>query len=144
MLALVIRYVAFPKLRKGMTARYESIRKGFEDADAMRADAKGEVASYEQALAAVKAEAALKVEAARQRSRPSARTASRWSTPASPSAAQPLRPRPSPPARRRPVRSTPRSGRSPLVLVELATGKRPSDAAVTEAVDAVTAVGAAR
>jgi len=64
--AVILRYVAFPKLRKGMTARYDSIRKGFEDADALRADAKGEVARYDQALAAVKAEAALKVEAARQ------------------------------------------------------------------------------
>jgi F-type H+-transporting ATPase subunit b len=65
-LALLMRFVLFPRLKKGMDARYGSIRADHEAADAMRADAKGEVASYEAALAEVRLEAAARIEAARQ------------------------------------------------------------------------------
>jgi F-type H+-transporting ATPase subunit b len=65
-LALVMRYFIFPRLREGMNARYEHIQQGFTDADALRESAKGEVAAYEQALGVVKAEAAARVDAARQ------------------------------------------------------------------------------
>ncbi len=143
-LALVIRYVAFPKLRKGMTARYDSIRKGFEDADTLRADAKGEVARYEQALAAVKAEAALKVEAARQQLEAerqdriavvNAGIAERRAAAAAQADA----------ARQAAAGQVNAAvGSVAAHAVELATGKRPSAAAVTEAVDAVTAVGVTR
>ncbi len=64
--ALLMRFVLFPKLKKGMDARYESIRSDHEQADALRSGAVAEVAEYEAQLAAVKAEAAGRVDAARQ------------------------------------------------------------------------------
>jgi F-type H+-transporting ATPase subunit b len=143
-LAVVLRYVAFPKLRKGMTARYDSIRKGFEDADTLRADARGEVAQYEQALAGVKAEAAAVVDAARQRleaerqariAEVNARIAERRSAAAAAADA----------ARQAAAGQVNAAvGTVATRAVELATGKRPSDAEVTDAVNSVTAVGAGR
>jgi F-type H+-transporting ATPase subunit b len=143
-LAIVLRYVAFPKLRKGMTARYDSIRQGFEDADTLRTDARGAVAQYEQALAGVKAEAAAVVDAARQQleserqariTEVNARISERRSAAAAEAEA---------------VRQAAAGQVNAAVgtvasrAVELATGKRPSESAVTDAVDAVSAVGAAR
>ena len=64
--ALLLIFVLFPKLKKGMDARYEGIRSDHEQADAMRAAARAEVAEYEGQLASVKAEAATRVDAARQ------------------------------------------------------------------------------
>lgn len=63
--ALLMRFVLFPKVKKGMDARYNSIRSAHESADTERADARAEVAAYEAQLAAIKAEAAKVVEAAR-------------------------------------------------------------------------------
>lgn len=63
--ALLMRFLLFPRLKRGMDARYESIRSGHETADSTRQSARTEVAQYEAALAAVKAEAAKVVEAAR-------------------------------------------------------------------------------
>lgn len=65
-LALVMRFALYPKLKKGMDARYAHIRGTRESADAARAAATAEVAAYEAQLATVKAEAAAKVDAARQ------------------------------------------------------------------------------
>ena len=64
--ALLMRYVLYPRLRKGMDARYSAIRSGISDADAARAGAKSEVADYERQLAGVRAEANAVVEQARQ------------------------------------------------------------------------------
>jgi F-type H+-transporting ATPase subunit b len=64
--ALLMRFFLFPRLKKGMDARYAGIRSDHEQADAERAAARSEVADYEAQLASVKAEAAVKVEAARQ------------------------------------------------------------------------------
>ncbi|MEO7397936.1 MAG: ATP synthase F0 subunit B [Ilumatobacteraceae bacterium] len=64
--AVLMRYVLYPRLRRGMDARYESIRVAHEGADTTRATAKAEVAEYETELAGVKAEAAARVEAARR------------------------------------------------------------------------------
>lgn len=64
--ALLMRFVLFPKLKQGMDARYASIRNDHESADAERAAARSEVSDYEAQLAAVKAEGAGKVDAARQ------------------------------------------------------------------------------
>ncbi len=66
LLFVLMRLVMFPKLRKGMDARYGKIRGDHEAADATRADAKAEVAAYEAELATVKAEARQRVDAARQ------------------------------------------------------------------------------
>jgi F-type H+-transporting ATPase subunit b len=65
-LFVLMRLVLFPKLKKGMDARYGKIRGDHETAEAIRAAAKAEVAEYEAALAAVKAEARARVDAARQ------------------------------------------------------------------------------
>jgi F-type H+-transporting ATPase subunit b len=64
--ALLMRFFLFPRLKKGMDARYGSIRSAHENADAARSGARGEVAEYERQLAAVKAEAAGRLDAARQ------------------------------------------------------------------------------
>ncbi len=64
--ALIMRYVAFPRLKKGMDARYNGIRQDHESADATRAAAQAEVAEYQAQLATVKAEVAAKIDAARQ------------------------------------------------------------------------------
>jgi F-type H+-transporting ATPase subunit b len=63
--ALLMRYVLYPRLKKGTDARYASIRSGHESAESARSSARREVADYEAALASVKAEAAARVDTAR-------------------------------------------------------------------------------
>jgi F-type H+-transporting ATPase subunit b len=63
---VIMRVYLFPKLKKGMDARYTGIREDFEQADATRQAAQSDVAKYESALADVRAEAAGRVDAARQ------------------------------------------------------------------------------
>jgi F-type H+-transporting ATPase subunit b len=65
-LFVLMRYFLFPKLKKGMDARYAGIRSDIEGADRTKADARGEVAEYERALEAVRAEAAARIDKARQ------------------------------------------------------------------------------
>ena len=55
----------FPKVRDGMTARYDSIQEDRESADTLTAAARADVAEYEARLASVRAEAREKVESAR-------------------------------------------------------------------------------
>lgn len=64
--ALLMRYFLFPRLKKSMDARYGHIRGQHERAEAQRAAAVADVADYERQLAAVKAEATARVDAARQ------------------------------------------------------------------------------
>lgn len=64
--ALLMRFYLYPRLRKGMDARYEGIRADHDAAEQARAAASAEVADYEAQLAGVKAEAAALVDAARQ------------------------------------------------------------------------------
>ena len=64
-LAVVLRYVLFPKVRAGMSARYDSIRGDFEKADTLTASARAEVAEYDAQVASVRADAQGRVEAAR-------------------------------------------------------------------------------
>ena len=64
--ALLMRFYLFPRLKKSMDARYGHIRGQHERAEAQRAAATADVADYERQLAAVKAEAAARVDAARQ------------------------------------------------------------------------------
>ena len=64
--ALLMRYFLFPRLKRGMDARYASIRGTHERADAMRADAKSEMADYDAQVAAIKAEGQARIDAARQ------------------------------------------------------------------------------
>ena len=63
--ALLMRFFLYPRLKKGMDARYQSIRGAHEAADAERAGARAEVADYEAQVASIRAEAARTVEAAR-------------------------------------------------------------------------------
>jgi F-type H+-transporting ATPase subunit b len=65
-LFVLMRFFLFPKLKKGMEARYAGIRGDIEGADKAKSDARGEVAEYERALEAVRAEAAARVDKARQ------------------------------------------------------------------------------
>ena len=63
---VIMRVFLFPKLKRGMDARYTGIREDFEQADSMRQAAQSDVAKYEAALADVRAEAASRIDAARQ------------------------------------------------------------------------------
>jgi len=64
--AVLMRLVLYPRMRKGMDARYSSIRAGHEGADATRLAAQAEVSEYQNQLAAVRAEASARIDAARQ------------------------------------------------------------------------------
>ncbi len=65
--ALIMRYVAFPKLKKGMDARYDAHpRRPRVSRRCSRRCRTAEVAEYQAQLAAVKAEAANEIDAARQ------------------------------------------------------------------------------
>ena len=63
---VLMRLFLFPRLKRGMDARYSAIRGDLESADAVRDSAKGDVARYEAQLAEVRAEAATRIDAARQ------------------------------------------------------------------------------
>ena len=63
---VIMRVFLFPKLKRGMDARYTGICEDFEQADSMRQAAQSDVAKYEAALADVRAEAASRIDAARQ------------------------------------------------------------------------------
>lgn len=64
--AVLMRLVLFPRVKKGMEARYSKIENDEEVADASRASARAEVAEYEEQLASVRAEAYERVNAARR------------------------------------------------------------------------------
>lgn len=64
-LLIVMRVFLFPRLKKAMDQRYANIRADIEGADAVKAAARNDVAEYERALAAVRTEAAARVDAAR-------------------------------------------------------------------------------
>ena len=142
--ALVMRFFLFPRLKKGMDARYGAIRSEHEEADALRASAQAEVAEYQQALSHVKAEAANRVEAARAQldaertarlAEVNARIAERRAAAASEAEAAKA-------AARQHVESAVASVAS--TIVELAIGKAPSAEAVQRAVADVLSVGAAQ
>ena len=63
--AVLLRYVFYPKLRRGMDARYNAIRGGHEQAEQVTDDAREAVARYEAQLAGIRAEAQQRIEAAR-------------------------------------------------------------------------------
>ncbi|WP_040493144.1 F0F1 ATP synthase subunit B family protein [Ilumatobacter nonamiensis] len=64
-LLVVLYFWLFPKVRKGMQARYDSIQSDKESADTLTAAARADVAEYEARLTSVRAEAQQKVDAAR-------------------------------------------------------------------------------
>lgn len=63
--ALLMRFVLYPALRKGMDARFALIRSGHEQAEQVTAAAEGDAADYQSQLAAARAEAAQRIDAAR-------------------------------------------------------------------------------
>ena len=63
---IIMRLFLFPRLKRGMDARYDGIRGDFEQADKRRESAQADVAKYEAALIEVRAEAAGRVDKARQ------------------------------------------------------------------------------
>jgi F-type H+-transporting ATPase subunit b len=63
--AILMRLFLFPRVKKGMDARYHGIRAAHDAADTERASAKAEVADYDAQFAAVKAEASARVDTAR-------------------------------------------------------------------------------
>jgi F-type H+-transporting ATPase subunit b len=65
-LAILVRLFLYPRIKKGMDARYAMIRDERETADATRAAAEAELSEYETELAKVRAEAAGRIDAARQ------------------------------------------------------------------------------
>jgi F-type H+-transporting ATPase subunit b len=62
---LILRYVLYPKLKKGMDARADKVRQDREAAEATTAAARNDVADYEAQVAALRSEAQQRVEAAR-------------------------------------------------------------------------------
>ena len=64
-LALAMRLFLFRKVRDGMTSRYGRIEGDLEQADALTASARADVAEYDAQVATVRAEAQTRVEAAR-------------------------------------------------------------------------------
>jgi len=63
---VVMRLLLFPRVKRGMEARYGKIRSDHEEAENMKASAERDVGEYEQALAGVRAEAAGRVDVARR------------------------------------------------------------------------------
>lgn len=64
-LAVLMRYFLYPRLRRGMDARYRLIEGGHEQAEQVTTSARNDVAEYERQVAAIKVEAQQRVEAAR-------------------------------------------------------------------------------
>lgn len=140
-LAVVMRFFLFPRLRAGMKARYDSIQQGYTDADAVRDNARGAVADYQAALASVKAEAAARVDAARQTleaerqaklAEVNARIADRKAAAAAETEAART-------AAAGQVNDA--AGAVAARIVELVTGNRPSDEATRNAVESATGAG---
>ena len=63
--AVLLRYYLYPRLRKGMDARYALIRSGHEQAEQVTDAARDDVSRYETQLAAIRGEAQQRIEAAR-------------------------------------------------------------------------------
>ena len=64
-LAVLMRWVLYPRCSKGIEARDALIRSGHEDAEQITAAAQGDADAYEAQLASVRAEAASRIDAAR-------------------------------------------------------------------------------
>jgi F-type H+-transporting ATPase subunit b len=141
---VLMRLYLFPRLKKGMDARYSLIREGHEGADRARSEAKAEVAGYQAQIAQLKAEAAARVDAARQQVESerqaklvdvNAGIAERRSGAAAQAAAE-----------REAASSQVGSAVAAVAsqVAEMVIGKAPSESSVQAAVDSVMSSGAAR
>jgi F-type H+-transporting ATPase subunit b len=141
---IAMRLFLFPRVKRGMEARYAKIRGDHEAAENMKTSAERDVAEYEQALAGVRAEASGRIDAARQTLEGertarlddvNAGIAERRSAAADEAAA---------------AREAARGSIESAVVgvaaraSELATGRRPDDAEVQRVVADVMSVGAGR
>lgn len=63
---VIMRIFLFPKLKKGMDARYNGIQADHEYAEATRIGARTDVSRYETALVEIRAQAAARIDKARQ------------------------------------------------------------------------------
>lgn len=63
---VLMRLFLFPKLKKGMNARYNGIQSDLEYADATRINARTEVSQYESAMTEIRSQAAIRIDKARQ------------------------------------------------------------------------------
>lgn len=141
---IAMRLFLFPRVKQGMAARYAKIKGDHEEAENVKASAESDVAEYEQALAGVRAEAAGRVDVARQKlegertaqlEEVNARIAERRSEAAADVAA---------------AKDAARGSIETAVVSvaarasELATGRRPDDAEVQRIVAEVMNVGVAR
>ena len=142
--AVVLRYLLFPKLRKGMDDRYNSIRGGHEAAERVTDEAREAVARYEAQLASIRGEAQQRIEAARatleaERSEQLAAVNTRIADKRAAAATQAEQVRQSAQA------DVDTAVRSVAARVgELVTGRAPDPRVVDEAVAAVTSAGVAR
>jgi F-type H+-transporting ATPase subunit b len=66
LLFLIMRFFLYPRLKKGMDARYAHIRGQLEEAESVRASAEAEATQYQAALAEVRAQASSRIDVARQ------------------------------------------------------------------------------
>ena len=141
---LAMRLFLFPKVKRGMEARYGRIRDDHERADAMREAAEREVAEYRDALVAVRAEATQRIDAARQTldtersdrlAEVNARIAERRAAAATEAEAAK--------AREQESIDTAVAGVAARAT-ELAVGRRPDDTAVRRAVAEVASAGVSR
>jgi F-type H+-transporting ATPase subunit b len=64
-LALLMRFLLYPRLHKGVVARNDLIRSGHEEAEQITAAAQDDAAEYESQLASVRGEVARRIDAAR-------------------------------------------------------------------------------
>lgn len=142
--ALLMRFFLYPRLRRSMDARYDSIRGAHAEADQARSEAQAEVAAYEAALAEVKAEAAARIEAARatleqERSTQLAEANARISSAREAAAAEAA-------AAHEAIRGDIGSAAASVAsrTVELAIGRAPDAAAVSSAVEGSMTSGATR
>ncbi|MEO8363647.1 MAG: ATP synthase F0 subunit B [Ilumatobacteraceae bacterium] len=63
---VIMRIFLFPKLKKGMNARYDGIQADHEYAESTRTSARADVAQYELELVEIRAQAAMRIDKARQ------------------------------------------------------------------------------
>jgi len=63
---VIMRIFLFPKLKKGMNARYNGIQEDHEYAEATRISARTDVSQYESALVEIRTQAAIRIDQARQ------------------------------------------------------------------------------
>lgn len=143
-LAVLMRWVLYPRVRAGIEARGELIRTGHQAAERITAAAQGDADAYESQLASVRAEAASRIEAARAtlEQERSERLAGVNATIAERRAAAAAEVEA---AKAEAQGSVEQAVRDVAAAAgRLATGRQPDDHAVGEAVSAVMSAGVAR